>query len=94
MVTLVVVTAYLDEDALARVLPHWPSPEQLADTVFDGVLTCGGGGRRDDAYVAYAVMLAARASAAAPTTPASSPSSDTVKVSSGLGRSIHCFAAM
>jgi len=35
------ITAYLDEDALARVLPHWPAPEQLVDTVFDGVLTYG-----------------------------------------------------
>lgn len=36
------ITAYLDEDALVRVLPHWPAPEQLIDTVFDGVLTYGG----------------------------------------------------
>ncbi|MCJ0701481.1 DUF2254 domain-containing protein [Frigoribacterium faeni] len=35
------ITAYLDEDAVARVLPHWPAPEQLVDTVFDGVLTYG-----------------------------------------------------
>jgi len=35
------ITAYLDEDALVRVLPHWPAPEQLVDTVFDGVLVVG-----------------------------------------------------
>nr|WP_249408952.1 DUF2254 family protein [Frigoribacterium sp. CFBP 8751] len=35
------ITAYLDEDAVARVLPHWPAPEQLVDTIFNGVLTYG-----------------------------------------------------
>jgi len=37
------VTAYLDEDDVPRVLPHWPAPEELVDTVFAGVFTYGGG---------------------------------------------------
>ena len=35
------VTACVDDDGVARVLPHWPEIEDLVGTVFDGVATYG-----------------------------------------------------
>ena len=35
------VTAYLDDEQVARVLPHWCSAEELIDSVFAGVRTYG-----------------------------------------------------
>ena len=35
------VTAYLDEEQVARVLPHWCTAEELVDSVFAGVRTYG-----------------------------------------------------
>jgi len=35
------ITAYLDAGGNARVIPHWPTPELLVDTVFEGVSTYG-----------------------------------------------------
>ena len=35
------ITAYLDDGGVARVIPHWPTAEELIDTVFAGVLTYG-----------------------------------------------------
>ncbi|TCL78252.1 putative membrane protein [Curtobacterium sp. PhB142] len=35
------ITGYLDTDGNARVIPHWPTPEVLVDTVFQGIRTYG-----------------------------------------------------
>ncbi|KQO62773.1 DUF2254 domain-containing protein [Curtobacterium sp. Leaf261] len=56
------VTAYLDDDGVTRVLPHWPSAEALVDTVFAGVTTYGAD---HPIVVAAALRLADRLTTAA-----------------------------
>lgn len=58
------ITAYLDDDGTARVLPHWPSAEALVSTVFDGVRTYGSD---HPIVMAAALRLAKRLGDGAPT---------------------------
>jgi len=58
------ITAYLDSDGTARVLPHWPSTEALVSTVFDGVRTYGS---EHPIVIAAALRLAKRLGDGAPT---------------------------
>ena len=57
------ISAYLDADGNARVLPHWPSAETLISTVFDGVRTYG---PDHPIVMAAALRLAARLDDGAP----------------------------
>lgn len=59
------ITGYLDGEGALRVVPSWPSAEELVDTVFDGISTYG---TDHPAVIRAALRLAERLTDVAPAT--------------------------
>jgi len=59
------ITGYRDREGALRVVPSWPTAEELVDTVFDGISTYG---MDHPAVIQAALRLAERLTDVAPTT--------------------------